>query len=81
MKRMQAGEFKAHCLRVMKDVHATGEPVIVTKRGVPLVKLVPAGKGGSRLLGSMAGKVKILGDIEGPAVPAEQWGSRSLDLA
>jgi prevent-host-death family protein len=33
MKRMQASAFKAKCLTVMNDVQATGEPVIVTKRG------------------------------------------------
>jgi len=73
MKRIAAGAFKARCLAVMKDVAATGEPVIVTKRGKPIVKLVPAGKETPGLLGCMAGKVKIIGDIESP-IPVE-WGS------
>jgi prevent-host-death family protein len=68
MKRMPAGAFKARCLAVMKDVQATGEPVIVTKRGKPIVKLVPVETPG--LLGCMAGKVKIVGDIESP-IPVE----------
>ena len=41
MRRMPAGVFKAHCLAVMKQVQATGEPVMVTKRAAPVVKLVP----------------------------------------
>ena len=73
MKCIAAGAFKARCLAVMKDVAVTGEPVIVTKRGKPLVKLVPAEKETPGLLGCMAGKVKIIGDIESP-IPVE-WGS------
>ena len=70
MKRMPAGAFKARCLAVMKDVQATGEPVIVTKRGKPIVKLVPVEKEAPGLLGCMVGKVKIVGDIESP-IPVE----------
>ena len=43
MKQMPAGAFKARCLSVMKQVQATGEPVVVTKRGVPVVKVVVPG--------------------------------------
>ena len=39
MKQMPAAEFKASCLAVMDKVQATGEPIVVTKRGVPVVKL------------------------------------------
>ena len=70
MKRMPAGAFKARCLAIMKDVQATGEPVIVTKRGKPLVKLVPVEKETTSLLGCMLGRVKIVGDIESP-IPVE----------
>jgi prevent-host-death family protein len=37
MKQMAAGKFKARCLSVMDDVNATGEPVIITKRGTPAI--------------------------------------------
>jgi prevent-host-death family protein len=70
MKRMPAGAFKAHCLTVMKDVQATGEPVIITKRGTPVVKVVPVAAQKNSLFGFMAGKVKIVGDIESP-IPVE----------
>src|SRR5258706_14339372 len=56
----------------MKDVQATGEPVIVTKRGKPIVKLVPV-ESENDLFGFMAGKFKIVGDIESPVVPLKQW--------
>jgi len=70
MKQIPAGVFKARCLAVMKKVHATGEPVIVTKRGAPLVKVVPVELEKNDIFGFMMGKVKIVGDIESP-IPVE----------
>ena len=40
MRKMAAGQFRKHCLSVMERVRVTGEPVLVTKRGAPLVKVV-----------------------------------------
>jgi antitoxin (DNA-binding transcriptional repressor) of toxin-antitoxin stability system len=57
----------------MDDVQATGEPVVVTKRGKPVVKVVPAVAEKSDLFGFMAGEFKIVGDIELPVVPLKQW--------
>jgi prevent-host-death family protein len=70
MKSMAAGTFKARCLAVMKQVQATGEPVIVTRRGTPVVKVVPAQSEKNDIFGFMKGKVKIVGDIESP-IPVE----------
>lgn len=36
-----AGEFKAKCLKMMADVERTGQALIITKRGKPLVKIMP----------------------------------------
>jgi prevent-host-death family protein len=72
MKQMRASVFKARCLTVMDDVQATGEPVIITKRGKPVVKVVPV-ESESELFGFMAGKFRIVGDIESPVVPLKQW--------
>jgi len=73
MKRMPAGKFKARCLTVMKDVHATGEPVIVTKRGTPLVKVIPAESESGAPFGFMAGELTVVGDIESPVAPLKKW--------
>jgi len=54
----------------MKQVQATGEPVVVTKRGAPVVKLVPVEAEKNDIFGFMAGRVKIVGDIESP-IPVE----------
>jgi prevent-host-death family protein len=73
MKQMPAGKFKAHCLSVMDHVNATGEPVIITKRGTPVAKLVPAASDKEDLFGFMAGEFKIVGDIESPVIPLHHW--------
>ena len=50
MKKIAAAKFKATCLRLMDRVAATGEPLEVTKRGKPLVRLVPASAPTPRLI-------------------------------
>jgi prevent-host-death family protein len=73
MKQMRASTFKARCLSVMDDIQATGEPVIVTKRGKPVVKVIPIKSEQDDIFGSMADRVKIIGDIESPLVPLKNW--------
>ncbi len=79
MKQMPAGEFKAQCLAVMDQVSESGEPVLITKHGKPVAKLVPAEKQADDLFGYMAGKVKIVGDIVGPVTPLRDWESKDWE--
>jgi len=76
VKRMAAGKFKAQCLAVMDQVLETGEPVLITKHGKPVAKLVPAQNNADDIFGYMAGKVKVVGDIVGPVTPLEDWDSK-----
>lgn len=73
MKKMAAGKFKTHCLAVMDDVLATGEPVVITKRGRPVVKVVSADTEDSEIFGFLSGQFKITGDIQSPLVPLSAW--------
>jgi prevent-host-death family protein len=73
MKTMAAGKFKAQCLKVMDRVNATREPVIITKNGRPVAKLVPVDPIAKDSLGSLVGIIEIVGDIESPPRPAEDW--------
>jgi prevent-host-death family protein len=75
MKTLAAAEFKARCLTLMEDVSKTGEPVLITKRGKPMAKLVPADKRGSNLVGRLEGVVFINGDVESPIEPPDAWES------
>lgn len=75
MKRIPAGEFKARCLTLMDDVRNTREPVVITKRGKPVAKLVPADDENRDFIGRLKGVIKIVGDIESPVEPPEAWES------
>jgi len=41
MEHISASEFKEKCLKLMEVVAQQHEELIITKRGVPLAKLVP----------------------------------------
>lgn len=73
MKRMAAGQFKNRCLAVMDEVQKSGEPVLITKHGKSVAKLVPAAPPEDEIFGRMAGKIKILGDIISPVTAPEEW--------
>jgi prevent-host-death family protein len=73
MRTMRAGEFKARCLKVMDQVRATREPVLITKRGRPVAKLVPVDRRGDDIFGCLKGVMEIVGDIESPVVAPEEW--------
>jgi prevent-host-death family protein len=69
-----AAEFKANCLRLMDEVAQQRRPIIITKRGKPVAKLVPVDKEAVELFGRMAGSIKICGDIIGPIEDAGWTG-------
>ena len=75
MKQMAAAQFKAHCLAVMDEVAKTREPVVITKRGKPVAKVVPVEQPKPRkLLGSLEGVLlPARGDLTEPTVPLEDW--------
>ena len=73
MKTMGAGEFKARCLRVMEDVKKYRVPVLITKKGRAVAKLVPADLPATDVFGCMAGTAKIVGNIEAPVLPDDEW--------
>jgi prevent-host-death family protein len=72
MKRMAAGVFKTRCLAVMDEVQAKRQPVLITKRGKPVAKLVPVDKTDDDIFGFLRGKGRITGDIVAPAI--DDWG-------
>ena len=61
-----ASDFKANCLRLMDEVAQQRRPIIITKRGKPVARLVPIEKKAIDLFGRMAGSIKICGDIINP---------------
>ncbi len=66
-KQIAAGKFKATCLRVMDDVSKNKESVIITKRNVPIAKVVPIEEEKPKpVFGCLKGTGEIVGDIIGP---------------
>ncbi len=63
---MPAGEFKAKCLHVMDDVNKKKQPIIVTKRGKPVAKIMPILADRKSVFGCMKGTATIKGDITKP---------------
>lgn len=74
-----AGEFKARCLQLMDKVARSREPIVITKRGKPVAKLVPADAPAQRapLFGYMVGTAEIRGDIVD--TPHLEWSALSAD--
>jgi prevent-host-death family protein len=72
---VDAVEFKSNCLRLIDEAAQQRRPIIVTKRGKPIAKLVPVEEKVSvDLFGYMAGTVKICGDIVNPIDDVEWTG-------
>ena len=66
MNRIKASEFKAKCLSLMDEVARSGEPLVITKNGIPVATLVPYGEKRQSVAGLHAGAMRILGDIVSP---------------
>ena len=77
MKKMPAGAFKTHCLTVMDEVQAKRQPVIITKHGKPVAKLVPADENTDKIYNFLEGKGTIVGDIVSPVISSDDWGDLS----
>jgi prevent-host-death family protein len=75
---MPAGEFKAKCLAVMAEVNSTGKPVLVTKRGKPLARIMPleeqeAKESPESIFGCLRHMGVITGDIVSSEFTDEEW--------
>ncbi|HEX2548467.1 MAG TPA: type II toxin-antitoxin system prevent-host-death family antitoxin [Gammaproteobacteria bacterium] len=70
-QKISAGQFKAKCLQLMEDVKEKNASYIITKRGIPIAKLVPLETSTVDLFGAMKGSVKIKKEIISPI--NEEW--------
>ena len=67
-KTIPSGHFKAQCLALLDKVARTRQPLIVSKRGKPVAKVVPTEMAAPR---DLLGSVKFHGDIVAPIL--DQW--------
>ena len=69
MQTIAAGRFKNVCLKMLDQVAATRTPVVITKRGRPVARLVPYVA--PEQVRSLAGSV--LRETGDPCGTGEQW--------
>src|SRR5438477_11720586 len=53
----------------MEDVRKFRTPVLITKKGTPVAKLVPPDEPKRDVFGCMAGTATIIGDVKSPLLP------------
>ena len=70
--RISKAEFKARALEIMRQVQESGQPVVVTDRGHPVVQVAPYYGERDALRASFAGSVLRYDDPTEP-VGADDW--------
>ena len=66
MKTIQAGKFKAQCLALLDKVAQTHEPMVITKHGKPVARLLPYSKEKEGFGTPLKGLATFVGDIISP---------------
>jgi prevent-host-death family protein len=80
LRVIPAGQFKAKCLAVIDEVNKTGEAVLITKRGMPVARLVApeelSRESPEAIFGCLRDFISStaeLGDLVEPIFPIEDW--------
>jgi prevent-host-death family protein len=72
MHDIPISKFKAKCLGLIEQVHKTRQPLRITRHGIPLAEVIPAGPDRKReFLGDMVGTAEIVGDLVSPVIDLE----------
>ncbi len=74
-EEMKAGEFKSKCLQVMDQVKKTRRRITITKRNVPVAKIVPIDETPREVFGKLRGTITFVGDIMAPV--EEAWDANT----
>ena len=61
MKNLNASAFRSQCLALLD--HLPPEGIVITRRGKPVARITPLHDNNADLIGSLAGKFEIRGDI------------------
>jgi prevent-host-death family protein len=73
MKTIGAGQFKAKCLGILDEVQTKREPIIVTKNGRAVVKVVPLDEPDDPLAVFRYPGLEIVGDVTAPLYSDKEW--------
>jgi prevent-host-death family protein len=61
MKRVAASKFKEQCLALLDHLEPDG--IVITKRGKPVARVIPAERASAGLIGALHGRIRVKGDI------------------
>ena len=89
MRTVPAGQFKAKCLAILDEVKETGEPVLITKRGKPVARVVAPDDANhpekpESIFGALRDLISVNGDVGGlvdPIFPLEEWDHLKEDVS
>lgn len=72
-----AAEFKAKCLRIIRQMGRDGRPVTITRRGRPVAVLspLPQAEAAPPFVGRMRGTVLGYDEPFSPAAPTSDWSA------
>jgi prevent-host-death family protein len=71
-KTIGASKFKARCLSILDELEPEG--IVITKHGRPVARLIPVERSSAELVGSLADRLTIKGDIFSTG---QQWDAES----
>ena len=71
MEFISAGNFKTHCLALLDQVAQSRRPVVITKYGKPVAKVVPFDEKKDVAQKPLKGRVVFMRDVISPI--AENW--------
>lgn len=73
MKKLNATEFKAKCLKLLDELSPEG--LVITKRGEPIARVLPyKRKGLSEFYGALDSEIKVKGDFMSTGL---KWNAES----
>jgi len=72
-KIVGATEFKAKCLALIDQVHDTGKPITITKRGRPVAVLQPLADEDAKPWLKLRDTIKFYKDPFRPAIDPSAW--------
>ena len=61
MKSLNISEFRRACLTLLNRLPPEG--ILITRHGRPVARVTPARENNADLIGSLAGKLEVRGDI------------------
>lgn len=74
-ERIPISKLEVTSLELLERVETTGEPLVVTRNGEPIARVLPPEprRRHESRLGAFRDEGRILGDLVEPSVPAADW--------